>query len=185
MNRQILVCYKGVTGFTKRYAEWIADEMGCAVMDLKDAASAPFSSYSAIVFCGRCVAGSIDGLSKMKALATSCPDATLIVFAVGATPGTQAETIQKAWKANLTPDELQSVPHFYMPGGLSYEKMPLHEKLIMKAFAAVTKWQVRRKKNKTESDLEYLRTISHSYDLSDKANIAPLLSLLKTMQKKA
>ena len=48
--------------------------------------------------------------------------------------------------------ELRQVPHFYMPGGLCYEKMPLHEKIIMKIFAAVMKNKLKNKTDKTAED---------------------------------
>lgn len=35
MNKQILVVYKSVTGFTKQYAEWIAEKLNCSAVELK------------------------------------------------------------------------------------------------------------------------------------------------------
>ena len=36
MNKQILVVYKSVTGFTKQYAEWIAEKLNCSAVELKN-----------------------------------------------------------------------------------------------------------------------------------------------------
>lgn len=179
MNSRILVCYKSVTGFTKQYAEMIAKEIGCAIMDLKKVTVETVSQYDTLVFGGRCYAGTIDGLKKAKELAAKGKVKSFVIFAVGATPNIAESTIQDAWKRNLTADELLSIPHFYMQGGLCYEKMPLHEKLMMKAFAAVMKSKVKKKKDKTEEDTEFERMISNSYDISSQKYIEPLVSLLQ------
>ena len=179
MNNKILVCYKSVTGFTKKYAEMIVEELDCELMDFKQVTVETVSQYDTVVFGGRCYAGSIDGLKKAKEIIAKGNVKNFIVFAVGATPNIAEETIQEAWRRNLTPDEIQSIPHFYMQGGLHYETMPLHEKLMMKAFAAVMKSKVKRKKDKTEEDQEFIRMISSSYDISEKEYIELLVSFLK------
>lgn len=179
MNNKILVCYKSVSGFTKKYAEMIAGEMDCALMELKNVTAETISQYDTVVFGGRCYAGSIDGLKKAKKLIAKGNVNNFVIFATGATPNIAEETIQEAWKRNLTEDELQKIPHFYMQGGLCYEKMPLHEKLMMKAFAAVMKKKIKNKKDKTEEDQEFVRMISSSYDISSKEYIEPLVAFLK------
>lgn len=36
MNREILIIYKSVTGFTAQYARYLAQELDCAAVDLKN-----------------------------------------------------------------------------------------------------------------------------------------------------
>ena len=180
MNNKVLVCYRSVTGFTKKYAEMIAEELDCELMDFKSVTVEKVSQYDTVVFGGRCYAGAIDGLKKAKDIVAKGNVKNFIIFAVGATPNIAEETIQEAWRRNLTPDEMKSIPHFYMQGGLRYETMPMREKLMMKAFAAVMKSKVKRKRDKTEEDEEFLRTISTSYDISSKEYIEALVSFLKS-----
>lgn len=179
MGNNILVCYKSVTGFTKRYAEMIANAAGCTLMDFKDVNVETASRYDVVVFGSRLQAGTVAGLKKAKELAAKSKVKTFAVFATGAMPQTAAETIRQVWENNLTGDELRQIPHFYMPGGLCYEKMPLPEKAIMKAFSAVMKSRIRKKKDKTAEDAEFERMISASYDLSSEEYIEPLVSFLK------
>ncbi len=179
MKKKIFVCYKSVTGFTKKYAEMIAGEMACPAMDLKDVTAKTLLPYDTIVFGGRFHAGTVDGLEKAKKLVAETNGKTLVVFATGAMPGTATESIRQAWKNNLSESELRQVPHFYMPGGLCYEKMPLHEKIIMKIFAAVMKNKLKNKTDKTAEDREFERVISTSYDISSGEYIKPLISFLE------
>ncbi len=179
MKHNILVCYKSTTGFTKRYAEMISGETGCTLMNSRDVTARIISQYDTIVFGGRLHAGVIDGLKKIRKLITKSGGKTFVVFATGAMPLEAEETIQQMWENNLTPEELRQIPHFYMPGGLCYEKMPLPDKIMMKAFASVMKRQLRHKENKTPMEQSFEENISTSYDISSKEYVKPLVSFLK------
>lgn len=178
MNNRILVVYKSVTGFTRQYAEWIAGELDCACMDLHQASEAVMSEFDTIVFGGRYHAGSIGGLKKAKRMFEGSQASKMVVFATGAMPAGMEETIQEGWKNNLTTEELQRIPHFYMPGGLRYEAMSFGDKMMIKAFAAMLK----NKKNQTEKERETAQVIAASSDLSSKTYITPLVSLLKKQE---
>ena len=64
---------------------------------------------------------------------------------------------------------------FYCPGGFNYEKMSAASKLMMKMFIKALK----AKKDKTEDDEIMIKTVSSSYDISDKKYIDPILECLK------
>jgi len=174
MNKQIVVICKSVTGFTKQYAQWIAKELDCEVIDLKEASSKTMSEYGTIIFGGRFHAGFVDGLKKAKELFIESSATKFVVFATGATPYTATKVIEAAWKNNFTLDELKRIPHFYMQSGLRYEKMPFGDKLMMKVFAVM----VKRKKEKSEYETAMVQALGNSYDLSSKEYIKPLVSYM-------
>lgn len=175
MNNNILVTYKSVTGFTKQYAEMIAEELGCTIMDFKSVSSETMSRFDTIVFGSRFHAGLIDGMKKAKELFAGSKATKFVVFATGATPNAAEDMIKEAWKNNFTPTEMESIPHFYMQSGLRYENMYFSDKLMMKVFAAMMK----RKKDKNEYEKGFEQAISSSYDISSKKYINPLISFLK------
>lgn len=175
MNSSILVTYKSVTGFTKQYAEMIAEELDCGIMDIKSVSGERMSEFDTIVFGGRFHAGSVDGLKKAKELFSGSKATKFIVFATGATPNDAEDVIKEAWEHNFTPAEMESIPHFYMQGGLRYQDMPFGDKLMMKVFAAMLK----KKKDKNDFEKSSEKAISSSYDISDKKYINPLVSYLK------
>ena len=84
------------------------------------------------------------------------------------------------WRNNLSPAERDHIPHFYFPAGLCYERMPLLDRLMMKAVPIM----LRRKKNKTAYDVEMERGIAHSYDISSGEYIKPLTELCVSMEEK-
>ncbi len=169
-----IVIYNSQTGFTKRYAEWIAEATGADCLELPDAKKKDLTAYEAIIFGGFACAGSISKLSWFKNNIDKWTDKKLIVFCVGASPIENPE-IEPALKRNFTESELKKVSIFYCPGGFNYEKMSAPSKLAMKMFIKALK----AKKDKTEKEQEMIKMISSSYDISDKKYIEPILECLK------
>ena len=170
-----IVIYNSQTGFTKRYAQWIAEEINADCVELSIAKNTDLDSYDAIVFGGWAVAGSISKLKWFKNNISKWSNKKLIVFCVGASPIENPE-IEEALPKNFTADELKVVKWFYLPGGLDYEKMSLKSRAMMKMFVKMLK----AKKNKTQDDLNQIRMVSSSYDISDIKYIEPIIDYLNS-----
>ncbi|MEY8426731.1 flavodoxin domain-containing protein [Lachnospiraceae bacterium 46-15] len=175
MKKNKIVIYNSQTGFTKRYAQWIAEATGADCLDLAVAKKTPLATYEAIIFGGWACAGSISKLSWFKGNIDNWKDKKLIAFCVGASPIDSPE-IEPFLKQNFTESELKKVSVFYCPGGLDYEKMSMPSKLMMKMFVKMLK----AKKDKTEAEQEMIKMISASYDISDKKYIKPILKCLES-----
>lgn len=176
MTNHLIILYNSKTGFTHKYAELLALELGCTALPLKNA-PADLSGYAAVVFGSRLHAGNLDGWKKAQKLLQSRGAKKLVVFATGAMPNEAEDTIQKIWEQNLTPAEREAIPHFYLQAGLCYEKMGGVDRAMMK-FAA---WAMSRKKAKTPEDEAFQNAISKSYDISDPKYIAPLADCLRKL----
>ena len=169
-----IVIYNSQTGFTKRYAGWIAEAAGADCLELSAAKRRSLESYDAIVFGGWACAGSIKKLGWFKENIEKWAYKKLIAFCVGASPIDNPE-VEQSLKQNFKEPELKKVNIFYCPGGLNYEKMPASSKLMMKMFIKMLK----AKKDKTEAEREMIKMISASYDISDKKYIEPVMECLK------
>lgn len=178
MDKNILVLYKSSTGFTKRYAEWIAEALHCDLLPFKEAAVSRLSAYDTVIFGTRAHAEHIDGFDKAKALIEKSGVSEWVLFVTGATPNEAEAVVQKFWARNLSPEELKNLPHFYMQSGLNYEKMSLPDKLMMKAAAAM----IRGKKDKTPEELQFEQAIAGSFDHASKEFIQPLLDYVRAEQ---
>lgn len=168
-----IVVYESQTGFTKRYARWIAEAAGADCLALAEAKNKSMAPYEAIIFGGWACAGSIRKLSWLKGHMDQWPDKKLIAFCVGASPTDNPEIVP-ALQQNFTEAQRKRVNVFYCPGGFNYEKMSLPSKLMMKLFLKALKV----KKNQTEAEKEMVQMISASYDLSDRKYIEPILECL-------
>lgn len=168
-----IVIYNSQTGFTKRYAQWIAEAAGADCFELSEAKKQNMAGYDAIVFGSWACAGGISKLSWFKNNINKWSDKKLIAFCVGGSPIDSPE-ITPALNRNFNESERQKVSVFYCPGGFNYEKMPASSKLMMKIFIKTLK----AKKDKTEDDDEMIKMISSSYDISDRKYIEPILKCL-------
>ncbi|MDE7312936.1 MAG: flavodoxin domain-containing protein [Eubacterium sp.] len=169
-----VVIYNSQTGFTKRYARWIAQEAGADCLALSDAKKKNLAAYEAIIFGGWACAGGISKIRWFKSRMDQWTGKKLIVFCVGASPIDSPE-VEPALKQNFTGAERKKVNLFYCPGGLRYEKMPAASRLMMKMFVKTLK----AKKEKTKEERQMIKMISSSYDISDKKYIDPILQCLK------
>ncbi len=170
-----IVIYNSQTGFTKRYAQWIAEKTNADCVEFSKAKKTDFDGYDAIVFGGWAVAGSISKLKWFKKNINKWNDKKLAVFCVGASPSENPE-IEEALPKNFTAEELKVVRWFYLPGGLDYEKMPAKSRVMMKMFVSALK----AKKDKTQDDLNQIRIMSSSYDISDIKYIEPIIDYLNS-----
>ena len=169
-----VIVYYSKTGFTKRYADWIAEELHCDVIPYKDFMKGAADVNATVIFGSRVHAGRIHHLNNVKARMSG----NLIVFAIGATPASAENVIHKIWADNLTETELNSIPHFYMPGGLDYSKMGFSDRAIMKIVAKLMKG----KKDKTEDETGFGQAIQDSYDISSREAIEPLVNFVRAKE---
>lgn len=167
------VIYHSQTGFTRKYAEWISEATGADCFELRNVKKQEFDRYDAIVFGGWACAGRISKISWFKSNIDKWSDKILIAFCTGGSPF-ESPQITPFLLGNFSEAEREKVHVFYCPGGFNYEKMSAGSKLMMKMFQKM----VDAKKDKTEDDIEMLKMISHSYDISDKKYIEPIIKLI-------
>lgn len=169
-----IVIYHSQTGFTKRYAEWVAEAAGADCLALSAAKKKDFTPYEAIIFGSWARAGGISKISWFKNNMNQWADKKLIVFCVGGSP-IDNPGIETALKQNFNESERKKIETFYCPGGFNYEKMSALSRFMMKMFVKTLK----AKKDKTEEEQIMIKMISSSYDISDKKYIKPILQCLK------
>ena len=169
-----VVIYNSKTGFTKRYAEWIAEASGADCLELSAAKRKNLDTYDAVIFGGWVCAGNISKINWFKENMDKWMNKKLIIFCVGGSPADNPE-IGQFLKKNLKEYKSGKVDIFYCPGGFNYEKMSASSKIMMKIFVKMLK----SKKDKTEAERVMVKMISASYDISDKKYIEPILECLK------
>lgn len=165
------VIYNSQTGFTKKYAEWLSEELNCESISFEDAKNKNFSDYEVLIFGSWVHASKIKKLEWFKNLMDQFRDKIYAVYAVGASP-IESKDIEPSLEKNIPKEEYDGrCKAFYCPGGINYGKMSFIDKTLMKGLAKVLK----SKKNATTSEKEMAEMISHDYDISDKKYIEPIL----------
>lgn len=168
-----IVIYSSKTGFTKRYAGWIAEETGAECLPLAEAKKKDLAGYDAIVFGGWACAGSIKDVGWFTGNMDRWKGKKQIVFCVGASPVTP--DVEKSLAQNFNEPKLEGANVFYCPGGLNYEKMSVSSRLMMRMFVKA----IKAKKDKSATEEEMARVMSASYDISDKKYIEPIITCLR------
>ena len=158
---RLLVVYTSKTGFTKRYAQWLAEDLSADCFPLEQAARVDFSGYDAVAFGSSVHAGGVRKLAWLKK--------RLALFFTGAMPP-EEKTVEQCVAQNLTPQERQQVKAFYLWGGLNYQAMGPVDKWMMGVFRKMLASQ----KNPSPEDKLAARMVGSSYDKTDRASLKPL-----------
>ncbi len=165
--KTVLVLYKSKTGFSKRYAEWIAEDLQCDLVDLADFDKQSLSEYRLIVYGAGLYAGQINGIRKIKRWMEAFPDKTWVVFATGATP-TKETYEELIFKTNFRQGEARPAHFYYLIAGINYKKMGLKDRLLMNFFSILD-----ARKRKTS------RARQTSIDLTNRSYIEGLLRYVR------
>lgn len=175
-----LVVYTSQTGFTKKYATWLADRLEGDILKLDEAKKKNddfFAGYDAICYGGWAMAGKVVDVKWFLDKADSWKNKRLAIFCVGASPENNPD-VEKLLGELLNDEQKKYIKAFYCPGGLDYSKMKLSSRLAMKAFASLLK----NKKDASVSEKEMAGWIDHSYDISDEKYINAIVDYISVMQ---
>lgn len=158
-----LVVYQSSTGFTEKYAAWIAEALSCEAKELKRVRVQEVQECDSVIFGGWIMGGMISGLDKLQKM----KPAKLVVFGVGAMADSD-EYRDKLKEQN----HLGQNPFFYLEGGLSFEKMRFLPKTMLKMMYK----SLVKKPDKTSEEQEMQRAMAGSFDHVDRAKIKPLIA---------
>lgn len=176
-DMKTLVIYTSQTGFTKRYAEWISEELDADIYELKDVKKKTndfFETYEAIIYAGWCMAGMVVKVKWFFERAAYWKNKKLSIVAVGASPNDNPE-VEEFLNNVLTDEQRPFIKAFYCQGGINYDKMKFSSRTAMKMFAN----SLKKNKNSSEDDRKKGEMISRSYDISDKRFIEPVVDYIR------
>ena len=176
-DMKTLVIYTSQTGFTKRYAEWISEELDADIYELKDVKKKTndfFETYEAIIYAGWCMAGMVVKVKWFFEKAAYWKNKKLSIVAVGASPNDNPE-VDEFLNNLLTDEQRPFIKAFYCQGGINYDKMNFTSRTAMKMFAN----SLKKNKNSSEDDRKKGEMISKSYDISDKRFINPVVDYVR------
>ena len=140
-----VVIYQSGTGFTAKYAGWIAEKLGCEAKEYKSVNPNELTSYDLVVYGGWIMGGMVVGYDKIKALNLK----NVVVFGVGMTVPSD-EVAGKIAEQN----QISRERFFYFEGGYNPQKLGVVKKMMVN----MVKKSLEKKADKTEDDLHTLET---------------------------
>ena len=171
-----IVVYRSISGFTRKYAGWIAEELGAPCVELGDFRRQTLADGDVVVYGGSLHAVGINGYRQFSRLAAGRKLKQLVVFAVGATPA-RAGVEDEVRKGNFPGEEGRDIRLFYLRGGFDYGKLDWYNRLLMKLLKAKLKFRKRR-----GPDEEcMLKAYDRPLDVTKKENVAELVAYVKSL----
>ncbi|MDE6764330.1 MAG: flavodoxin domain-containing protein [Oscillospiraceae bacterium] len=165
-----IVVYKSKYGYTKKYAEWLAESLGC---DIKDNASlADISDYDAVICGGGIYAGRINGAKLITQNYGKLSGKRLALFAVGSSVG-RPEELEAFWEKALAENIRDRIPHFYLRGGFDYGRLGIIDRLMMN----MLKKMLLGKDTLTEDDKGLLAAYETPVDFTERKNLGEIIKM--------
>ena len=171
-----VVIYRSTSGFTKRYAEWIAEELKADLFEARKMDAKKLADYNLIVFGGSLHAVGINGIKLIKENFPRLADKKIIVFAVGASPPKENIPEEIATK-NFSVEQQKNLKLFYLRGGFCFDKLDFTNKIVMTLFRV----RLSLKKNKTPDERGMLAAYSRPIDCTRKENIKAIVEYAQSL----
>ncbi|HLV30220.1 MAG TPA: flavodoxin domain-containing protein [Chitinispirillaceae bacterium] len=173
-----IVIYKSLSGFTRKYAQWISQELKSDLTDIKYLDSHSFEKYDTIIFGGSLHASGITGLKNITDRMDKLEGKNIVVFAVGASPSGR-KIAREIINKNFNAQQQNRIEFFYLRGGFNFQKLDLIHKIIMTLF----KWKLLLSRNKTPEMRGMLEAYKKPADFTKKENINDLVNYVKSLKK--
>lgn len=171
---KIVVVYKSISGFTKKYAEWIAQELRADILVVKRLDIDKLLKYNTIIYGGSLHAAGISGVNIIKNNLNKLRNKNIIIFTTGASPP-KTNTISEVRDINFSVEEQKQIQFYYFRGGFDFNKLNFINKILMTLF----KWKTQLKRDKTSDDKGMLAVYSKPMDFTKKENIKELLEYVR------
>ena len=172
-----IVIYKSKTGFTKKYAQWIAEDLSADIFDVSKVTMSILTSYDTIIYGGSLYAGGIIGVKLIKENINKLKDKKVVVFATGASP-LREDVINEVRNKNFTKEQQEDIKFFYLRGGFNYSKLNPFDKFLM----ILLKWKIKTKKEEelTNDEIGMLTAYDKPVDFTMKKNIERIISYVNS-----
>ena len=167
MDKTIII-YRSKTGFSRRYAQWLAEDLRCQAADYRERKRLRLPEYGTIILAGGLYAGQMSGLGWLKKQLPGLAGKRIAALAVGCAP---ADTPDLPESMEKLFGPLPQVRGFYCQGGLDYARMGAVDRAMMAALRAA----LRRKKDAQAM----LEGISHSFDGARRENLSEILDWVR------
>jgi len=176
-----LVLYFTKYGSTKKYAEWIAEELKGDIFDIKDARLNQLHECGIIILGSALYAGNIKGLNLLVDNYEKIKDKKLVIFTCGVADYSKAENcdgIYKRLEEAIPKSILETIKVFYLRGGIDYRKLSFMHKIMM---GMVRKMVLKKgADNMNDENREFLETYGKTVDFTDKKSIKGIVDYCKT-----
>lgn len=169
--RQGIILYKTKYGATKKYAEWLQEELSFDCVDIRKFKAEKLIEYDTVILCGGIYASGIACMPFVKKYYKLISDKRLAIFCVAASP--YDEKAFMAIKEHNLKNEYKDIPLFYGRGMFKPNDMKFIDSTLCKMLQKV----VAKKESSSYEPWEkaLMCSVGKDCDWTDKSYIKPLI----------
>lgn len=171
-----VVIYESKYGFTRRYAEWIAEALSCEIFERKYFHPEDFRRYDTVIYGGGLYAGKVNGIKLLTQNFSLLNGKNIILFTCGLMdPHDQfnVDHIRKSLTQTLSPDIMDALHIFHLRGGIDYSGLSLTHKAMMHMLRKMLSGKAPQ--DLREEDKVLLDTYGKSIDFTEQEMLQPLI----------
>lgn len=179
---RILVTYASKYGTTKRYAQWIAEDLACDLRDSREVNAELLKSYDILIHGGGLYAGGLSGIQTIVKNYDAISNKRIILFSCGLADPEDPENvahIEAGLEKVLTPEMREKIRQFHLRGGIDYSRLGLTHKAMMAMLRTVM--LKKGYDNLRSEDQMMLDTYGGTVDFNNRESLAPLLSYVRSL----
>ena len=178
--KKVLILYSSHYGSTKKYAEWIAEELNGDGYDLNSMNQNNVIEYDVIILGIALYPEKVNGIEIFENNYKIIKDKKLVVFACGLSDFDKAENrniVTKRFQKIIPENLFENIKIFFLRGNIDYKKMNLKHRIMM----GFKKKQIKRKGfgKMDEEDKLLLETYGKKIDFTEKKNIKEIIEYCK------
>lgn len=171
-----IVIYKTKYGATKKYAEWISEELGCDMVNAKDIKIDDILKYDTIIYGGGLYAEIINGVHMLTKNMDKLKDKKIAVFTTGLTPTDCRDyydkmVIEKNFKLGVP----ENVKLFNYVGKMLVSELSLVHRTALKTLKKL----MQGKENPTDMEKLLIELCDADGDFCDKEAIKALIEYVR------
>ncbi len=175
---KIVVVYKSKYGHTKKYAEWLSEELNCHLYDASQTTTDMLLKYDTVIYGGGLYASGILGVNLITKNFDKLINKNIIIFTVGLADPNIKSQFNGILNKNFTDEMQKYISVFHLRGGINYKQLGFVHKAMMAALKAMVK---SKKEGITEEDRMMLDTYGGKVDFTNKSTIEPIVSYVKSL----
>ncbi|PAB58765.1 flavodoxin domain-containing protein [Anaeromicrobium sediminis] len=172
-----VVIYKSKSGFVKKYAKWIAEELSADIFETTNLSIDKLLDYDTIIYGGGLYAVGINGINMITKNFSKLKNKNIVVFASGASPFRE-EVLSEVKNKNFNLEQQKHIKFFYLRGGFDYSKLNKVDKVLMK----LLKFKLKRKSELTPDEKGMLAAYDKPVDFTRKKNIEKLIEYVNSIK---
>ena len=171
-----IVIYKSKYGSTKDYAGWIAEELCCDAVDVRNIKAEELLKYDTIVYGGGLYAEMIAGIHFITKNFDKITDKKIAIFTTGLTPLDCREYYEDyVLPKNFKPHMLEKIKVFNFMGKMIADELSFPDKTAIKALKKI----MSGKENPTDMERMLIKLCDENADYTDRKYITELVNYIK------